>query len=134
MQLAQSGVHSDELERIIASAPQINFLLNPASTDVMLKAGVSEDVIKAMAARENGTQAPTASAASPAKSARNDYRAAVPATAPTAIPAAPVTRVAGPISQHNALVAGSYQVPREGGGHKVTYDGGSIPNLKTVVA
>jgi hypothetical protein len=54
MQLAQSGIHSDELERLIASAPEVNFLMNPSSTDVMLKAGVSENVLRAMSARENG--------------------------------------------------------------------------------
>jgi hypothetical protein len=54
MQLVQDGVHSDELQRIIASAPTVAFLMNPASTDVMLKAGVSEDVLKAMSARTNG--------------------------------------------------------------------------------
>jgi hypothetical protein len=54
MQLAQAGVHNDELLRMIASAPSVNFLMNPASTDVMIKAGVSEDVLKAMSARTNG--------------------------------------------------------------------------------
>lgn len=60
MQLVQAGVHADELQRMIASAPQVNFLMNPASTDVMLTAGVSEDVIKAMAARQNGLSTFTA--------------------------------------------------------------------------
>jgi hypothetical protein len=54
MQLVQGGVHTDELQRMIASAPTVSFLMNPASTDVMLKAGVSEDVLKAMSARTNG--------------------------------------------------------------------------------
>lgn len=55
IELVRAGIHSDELARIIATAPQVNFLLTPAATDEMLKAGVSEEIIKAMAAREQGT-------------------------------------------------------------------------------
>jgi hypothetical protein len=64
MQLVQGGIHTDELERIIASAPNVGFLMNPSSTDVMLKAGVSEDVLKAMSARTNGVGASTVGTAS----------------------------------------------------------------------
>jgi hypothetical protein len=39
---------------MVATAPKIDFDLQPVATDAMMKAGISEDVIKAMAARENG--------------------------------------------------------------------------------
>ena len=52
--LAKGGLSEDELVRRIASAPAIQFELTPAWTDYMLKSGVSENVIKAMAARETG--------------------------------------------------------------------------------
>ena len=47
-----------ELVSLIMSAPEVSFELSPAAMDAMMKAGVSEDVIKAMAARESGTRAP----------------------------------------------------------------------------
>jgi hypothetical protein len=59
IELWHSGVHADELQRVISTAPSISFNLTPAATDSLLSAGISEDVIKAMAARENGTM-PTA--------------------------------------------------------------------------
>jgi hypothetical protein len=126
-----AGVSEREVIRVISSASTISFDLRPGSTDNLLKVGVSEDIIKAMAARENGTQVPIASAAPLAGGTRNDYPAAVPANPLASIPAAPVTRVANPISKPSAPVVGSYEVLHDGGGHKVTYDGGSIPNLKT---
>jgi hypothetical protein len=52
--LVQAGVTTDEIIRIIISAPKVNFDLRPGSTDNLLSAGVTEDVIKAMAARESG--------------------------------------------------------------------------------
>src|SRR5690348_14408719 len=55
IELVRAGVRADELARMIATAPQIIFDLTPAATDAMMKAGVSEDTIKAMAAREQGT-------------------------------------------------------------------------------
>src|SRR3954465_208585 len=57
MELVHAGVSAEELTRIIATAPSVSFYLTPAATDVMLKSGVSEDTIKAMAAREQ--HAPT---------------------------------------------------------------------------
>jgi hypothetical protein len=54
IQLVQAGLHSDELERLISGAKEVNFTLTPAAMDSMLKAGVTEDTIKAMAARQQG--------------------------------------------------------------------------------
>ncbi|MGI9073357.1 MAG: hypothetical protein ACR2JB_19075 [Bryobacteraceae bacterium] len=54
--LVLAGVSQSEIIRIISSAPSVNFDLRPASTDALLKVGVSEDIIKAMAARENGNE------------------------------------------------------------------------------
>src|SRR5947209_1739558 len=51
--LAHAGLSSDELARVIATAPQVSFDIRPAATDAMMNAGISEDTIKAMAAREN---------------------------------------------------------------------------------
>ena len=51
------GVSQSEIIRIISTASGINFDLTPGSTDNLLKLGVSEDIIKAMAERENGTPA-----------------------------------------------------------------------------
>jgi len=56
--LVRMGVSTPEIMRIIGSAPRANFDLRPGSTDNLLKAGVSEEIIKAMAARENGAAVP----------------------------------------------------------------------------
>ena len=55
VELVRAGVSADELARIIATASQVSFDLSPSGTDGMMNAGVSEDTIKAMAAREQGT-------------------------------------------------------------------------------
>jgi hypothetical protein len=52
--LVGMGVSQAEILRIIATTPKFSFDLRPVSTDAMMKAGVSEDTIKAMAARQNG--------------------------------------------------------------------------------
>lgn len=52
--LVRAGVSTDEVIRIIGSAQAVNFDLRPGSTENLLSAGVNEDVIKAMAARESG--------------------------------------------------------------------------------
>jgi hypothetical protein len=54
-ELAQHGVTQEELARIIRTAPEISFYLTPTGIDALLKAGVSDETIKAMAARENGS-------------------------------------------------------------------------------
>src|ERR1700756_813093 len=63
-----AGVSQSEIIRIISTASVVTFDLRPVSTDALLKVGVSEDIIKAMAARESGT-APAVSAPAPAVSA-----------------------------------------------------------------
>lgn len=119
--LVLAGVSESEIIRIISSASAVNFDLRPNSTDELLKVGVSEDVIKAMAARESGTQLPSASVATTSRTPRNDPAPTLGMSAPVAI--TPVTP--------RAPVEGSYGALHEGGAHKLSYDGGSIPNLKT---
>jgi hypothetical protein len=53
-----AGVSANEIIRIIASAPVVSFDLRPGSTDNLLKVGVPEAIIKAMAAREAGIGTP----------------------------------------------------------------------------
>jgi hypothetical protein len=55
--LHKGGLSEDELLHRIVSAPAIQFDLTPAWTDYMLKSGISENVIKAMSARESGSAA-----------------------------------------------------------------------------
>lgn len=57
-----AGVSQSEVIRIIGSASAVNFDLRPNSTDALLNVGVSEDIIKAMSAKENGAAAPIATA------------------------------------------------------------------------
>jgi hypothetical protein len=109
MQLVKGGIHEDELERMIASAPQVSFLLNPASTDVMLKAGVSEDVIKAMSARQNGS-----SIFKEPSTKHANFTA--------------VDRSNRDGSHPQFVTASAFTA---GGTYNLTYDGGSIANLKT---
>jgi hypothetical protein len=59
IQLVQSGVPTDELLRIISTAPAVSFHLAPTDTDLLMRAGVSEQTIKAMSARERGLVFPT---------------------------------------------------------------------------
>lgn len=68
--LVRMGVSTPEIIRIISTAPRVSFDLRPGSTDNLLKAGVSEEIIKVMAARELGQSVPTtASAPFPARPA-----------------------------------------------------------------
>src|SRR5258708_6748368 len=77
MKMVAAGVSQDlVLATIRGSEPQ--FSLTPASMDQLMKAGVSEDLIKAMAARQNGNATP--SAKSP-----GHYPSKV-ASAPTSVP------------------------------------------------
>jgi hypothetical protein len=97
MGLAQAGVSETELLRLIATAPSIDFDLRPVSTDALMKIGVSENVIKAMAARESGQSiAPSYSSATSAPAAAVVLPAAAmpfgPAETPTRpSPTPPVT-------------------------------------------
>lgn len=54
MDLIAMGVSQAEVIRMIGRTEKFNFDLRPVSTDALLKSGVSEDVIKAMAARTYG--------------------------------------------------------------------------------
>jgi hypothetical protein len=54
VQLAHSGIQQDELRRIIQTAPAVGFDLSPAAESTMMESGVSDETIKAMAARESG--------------------------------------------------------------------------------
>lgn len=58
MGLAQAGVSQAELIRMVGAAQQVDFDLRPVATGALAKAGVSEDVIRAMAARESGSGVP----------------------------------------------------------------------------
>jgi hypothetical protein len=51
--------HADELMRLIQIAPAVRFSLTPADTDQLRRAGVSEEAIKMMAARQLGLVSPT---------------------------------------------------------------------------
>lgn len=65
IELVRSGTDLTKLNRLIATAPQVNFDLTPAAEQKMIEAGVSEDTIKAMAAREQGATPGTATAIQP---------------------------------------------------------------------
>ena len=56
--LYAAGVSQQEIIRVIATAPKIDFNLQPAETDALMKAGISEDIIKAVAAKESGAPIP----------------------------------------------------------------------------
>jgi hypothetical protein len=56
--LAKGGLTESELINRIQTAPAVQFLLTPSWTDYMLKSGVSENVVKAMSAREVGEAMP----------------------------------------------------------------------------
>jgi hypothetical protein len=62
MELTKSGITENELVRLIATASDVSFDLTPDAENTMLKAGVSENIIKAMAARETNNP-PAASSA-----------------------------------------------------------------------
>ena len=92
MSLVGAGVSTNEILRIIGTAPEIDFQLSPVATDAMMKAGVSAQIIRAMAARESGTVAP------PVVSVRKDYSTPISVSVPSgAIPSAkPALTVGGP--------------------------------------
>jgi hypothetical protein len=54
IELVHSGIRADELARIIATALSVSFDLSPSAEQAMMSAGVTEDTIRAMAAREQG--------------------------------------------------------------------------------
>jgi hypothetical protein len=52
IQLAHEGVHPEELARVITMAPNVSFDLTPTGTDALLAAGLPEQIVKDMSARE----------------------------------------------------------------------------------
>ncbi|MGI8958467.1 MAG: hypothetical protein ACR2IV_01635 [Bryobacteraceae bacterium] len=80
--LVIAGVSQNEIERIISSASVVNFDLRPISTDALLKVGVSEDVIKAMSARENGLAVSVTPVAVSARRKESETRPGLIATGP----------------------------------------------------
>ena len=86
-QLVQAGVSEAEIAHIIGTTSTFDFDLRSVSTDALLKAGVSEDIIKAMAAREAGTSVQQAQSGlvQPTKGAgsASSNQASLPATALT---------------------------------------------------
>jgi len=50
--LVESGLRPSEVVRLIGTAPAVSFDLTPSGTNQLLRAGVSEETIKQMAARE----------------------------------------------------------------------------------
>lgn len=125
IQLVQAGLRADELSRIIGTAAVVDFNLAPAFTDQLLQYGVSEETIKAMAAR--------------LKSAPQTVQAST-AVAP---PVAPPTPAPAPVDQKEKNsgspgLAREYHLRRDGGasdtGYKVAYDGGSLPEVKAGVS
>ncbi len=75
IQLIRSSVSTDELTRIIATAPQIGFDLTPAGTTTLSQAGVPDGIIKAMAARMNPVTATAPQPTTPQSSSKsgNDH-------------------------------------------------------------
>jgi hypothetical protein len=81
--LVSMGVSQTEIIRMIGSAQKFDFDLRPISTAAMLNAGVSEDVIKAMAAKTNGRPIGPAVAPGSGTSVRSN-QATIPASQKTA--------------------------------------------------
>jgi hypothetical protein len=52
IQLVQAGLSQDDILRIIRTAPSVSFSFAPAFTSQLMQYGVSEETIKAMAARQ----------------------------------------------------------------------------------
>jgi hypothetical protein len=111
IELARSGVHPDELARIIAMAPQVSFDLMPGAEQQMMQAGVTEDTLKAMAIRESGP----------------NPRSLPPRVSPNPLRTALVPRALQPSSS----VESPNQTLRVSERHWLRYDGGSVSNLKT---
>lgn len=101
------SLSSIELVSLVMSAPDVSFDLSPASMDGMMKAGVSEDVIKAMAARANGKPA-----------------------APPSVPVAKPVAAAPPLPTITTPAKPAAHTRHSGNSYNITYDGGSLPNLK----
>lgn len=75
--LVGMGVSEQEVLRLISTAPSVDFDLRPVSTDALIRAGVSEPIIKAMAAKETGQ---SMASASPRREAGTGSPTPVPTT------------------------------------------------------
>lgn len=65
--LSRAGLQESELIRLITTAPKVEFSFFPGAMDALLRAGVSEEVIKAMAARSKAVNnSPSPAAVAPA--------------------------------------------------------------------
>jgi hypothetical protein len=53
-ELVAAGVSTQEVIRVIGSAKEVDFTLQPGYIDALMKAGVTDEVIRAMAARQHG--------------------------------------------------------------------------------
>jgi hypothetical protein len=94
--LTKGGLTEQELINRIQTAPFAQFLLAPSWTDYMLRSGVSEKVIKAMAEREIRGAAHVPPSEAPMHVQAPQRGPVVPVVAPivVAAPVAPVTQVA----------------------------------------
>ena len=59
VKLVQAGVPSETIIRTIAAAERVEFTFLPGDLNLMNRAGVPDDVFKAMAAKSNGRPVPT---------------------------------------------------------------------------
>jgi hypothetical protein len=57
VEMVRSGISQQQIVTAIAAAPEVHFDLSPGSLNGLVQAGVSDQIIKAMAARQNGTTA-----------------------------------------------------------------------------
>lgn len=77
--LHKMGLTTDEMVRMINSAPDVHFDLSPAAMAALTDAGIPDDVIKAMAARMNGSSTSGTTVPPPVK---HDGQATIPAAVP----------------------------------------------------
>jgi hypothetical protein len=133
-----AGVSQTEIIRIISSAPAVGFDLRPNSNDELLKVGVSEDIIKAMAAREAGL-APISRAPSQPAAVSSTSDATREALAPAPVATAAVasdgkTRVFVTDSQSWETRGGSWAGGnRNGWGASSWMAGGARPQTAEII-
>jgi hypothetical protein len=114
IQLVQSGVSADELLRVIQIAPAVTFSLTLVDADQLRRAGVSEETIKVMAARESGRPFVT-----------DQLRRASVSEETIKMTAAESGRLL--VTSHTRVVQAIAVVEH---GFDVTYNGGSLPSLR----
>lgn len=96
VKMVEAKVPADMIIRAIEEAPEVHFSVYPADLIALKQWGVSDDIIRAMAARQAGRLAPTAPAQAPTITPRAVTSAPAPASlakasaeAPTASPQEP---------------------------------------------